>query len=473
MRKHYKSGIVGFMLSRLNKYLKNIIATALMGGICLMISPSGHSATPVSLNLTSFGTAGSKDDTALIQKALNACSKQGKTLHIPAMKSPYRVGPLRIPSRSRVTFAPGVVLQAVSGLREFQKLINIVDARDVELSGAGAILRMNKADYKGGEYRHCIYISGSTNVEISGLTCMDAAGDGLYISGSEKKNFSENITISGVTVKGSARQGLTVISARNLLVRKSVFAYSSGVTPQSGIDIEPASVHDRLERIRMEENVTEANAGNGIRIGLSKLRATSTPISIIIRRHQDKAAGQNGLLASNGTNNDAGVTGTVLIDRFSSENARLYGIAFSFWNASGPSAVVQDASILNANQGRGTDDNVAIAIIRGGGGTGRLGNIKFQRISIRDTSKKSTLAYYYTFVDYSRQGFDNVQFSQPGVLTGARHEHPLGLFQGQPVDSIEATDESHLADLWRRAEGIQQIKEKASNLLSNKSSVTN
>ena len=302
---------------------------------------------------------------------------------------------------------------------------------------------------------------------------MDAGGDGLYIGGSEKKSFSENVTISGVTVKGSARQGLTVISARNLLVRKSLFAHSSGVMPQSGIDIEAESVHDRLERVRMEENVTEANAGNGIRIDLSKLMAKSTPVSIIIRPHQDKAAGENGLVASNGTNNEAGVLGTVLIDRFSSENARLYGIAFSFWNASGPSAIVQDASILNANQGHGTDDNVAIAVIRGGGGRGRLGNVKFQRISIRDTSKKPTIEYYYSFADYSRQGFNNVLFSQPGVLTGARHDHPLGLFQGQPVDSIEATDESRLADLWRRAEAIQQIKEKASNLLPGKSSQAN
>lgn len=302
---------------------------------------------------------------------------------------------------------------------------------------------------------------------------MDAAGDGLYIGGSEKKSFSENVTISGVTVKGSARQGLTVISARNLLVQKSLFAQSSGVMPQSGIDIEPESIHDRLERIRIEENVTESNAGNGIRIGLSKLRAKSAPISIIIRRHQDKAAGQNGLFATNETNNDAGVAGTLLIDRFSSENARLYGIAFSFWNASGPSAVVQDASILNANQGRATDDNVAVAIIRGGGGVGRLGNIKFQRISIRDTSKITALDYYYTFADYSRQGFNDVLFSQPGVLTGARHDHPLGHFQGQPVDSIEATDESRLADLWRRAEAIKQVKEKASDLLSTKSSATN
>jgi len=369
-----------------------------------------------------------------------------------------------------VTFAPGVVLQAIAGFREFQRLINVVDARDVELSGAGAVLRMNKADYKRSEYRHCIYISGSTNVEISGLTCMDAGGDGLYISGSEKKPFSENITISDVKVKGSVRQGLTVISARNLLVRKSLFAYSSGVMPQSGIDIEPASVRDRLERIQMEENVTEANAGNGIRIALSKLRAESTPISVIIRRHQDKAAGQNGLFATNETNNEAGVPGTVLIDRFSSENARLYGIAFSFWNASGPSAIVQDASILNANQGHTTDYNAAVAIVRGGGGVGRLGNVKFQRVSIRDTSDKTALDYYYTFVDYSRKGFYNVLFSQPGVLTGARHEHPLGHFQGQPVDSIEATDEARLADLWRRAEAIKQVKEKASNLLSNKSS---
>jgi len=118
--------------------------------------------------------------------------------------------------------------------------------------------------------------------------------------------------------------------------------------------------------------------------------------------------------------------------------------------------------------GHATDDNTAIGIIRGGGGLGSIGNVKFQRISIRDTAKSPAIDYYYTFVDYSRQGLYKVLFSEPGILSGARHEHPLGLFQGQPVDAIEASDDSHLSELWRRAEVIQMLRQKTSRLVSSK-----
>src|SRR6476469_7049972 len=186
----------------------------LLSAICLFSGQDGKAIERTALSLASFGTAGGKDDTALIQKALDACSAQGKALHIPAMKKPYRVGPLRIPSGSHVTFESGVVLQSFTGFQQLQKLINIVDVRNVELSGYGAVLRMNKTEYKTGEYRHCVFIAGSTNVQIEGLTCADAGGDGFYISGSEKKPFSENVMIAGVKADGSKRQGLTVISAR-------------------------------------------------------------------------------------------------------------------------------------------------------------------------------------------------------------------------------------------------------------------
>jgi pectate lyase len=438
----------------------------LLSTICLFSGQDGKAIEPTTLSLTSFGTAGGKDDTALIQKALDACSAQGKALHIPAMKKPYRVGPLRIPSGSHVTFESGVVLQAVTGFQQLQKLINVVDVRNVRLSGYGAVLRMNKTEYKTGEYRHCVFIAGSTNVQIEGLTCADAGGDGFYISGSEKKSFSENVTIAGVKADGSKREGLTVISARNLMVRKSSFTHTSGVIPQGGIDIEPESANDRIENIRIEENVTEANAGDGIRIALSKLREKSAPVSLTINRHRDKASGKSSLFATNGTDGERGARGIVLLDRFSSEKANLYGIVFSFWNSSGPSVTVRDASILDANQGHATDDNTAIGVIRGGGGLGRIGNIKFQRISVRDTAKTPAIDYYYSFADYSRQGFSKVLFSEPGVLTGARHEHPLGRFQGQPVEVIEASDESHLTELWRRAEAIETLRRKASRLVS-------
>ena len=417
-------------------------------------STLGETPPSARVSLTSFSSGGSSptDQTSWIQRALEETSRKGQTLLIPRAAKPYQVRPIQIPTNAHVVLESGTVLQAAPGYTEFQRLLNIVDARNVQVEGSGATLRMAKSDYKTGEYRHCLYIAGSTGVTVRGVTCSEAGGDGFYISGSEKKPFSENLLVEEVKAEGSKRNGLTVISAKNLLVRRSTFARSTGVKPNTGIDLEPQSPADRLDAIRIEDNLTEENAGQGIRVAISKLTSKSYPVRVIISRHHDKKSGGSSLFATNETRGLRDVPGMVMIDHFSSESPRLYGILFSFWNSTGPKATVADAQILNANQARATDDNAAIGIIRGGGGTGCLGNIEFLRTSIRDTEKKPLIDHYFSFNDYSRKGFSKVAFSRPGILSGASRQHPFGLIQGQAVDTIDFANEASLAKLWRQSQ---------------------
>jgi len=411
------------------------------------------------VSLSAFPGGNNKSDqTTWIQNALEQASKKREALHIPRAAKPYSVRPLQIPSHTRLVLESGVVLQTAPGYTQFQRLINIVNVQDVEIAGYGATLRMNKEEYKNGEYRHCVYISGSTGIELNGVTCMEPGGDGFYVSGSEKKPFSENVTLENVSADGSTRNGLTIISAKNLIVRHSTFSRSAGVKPDSGIDLEPETPADRLDEVLLEDNTTEQNAGQGIRIAVSKLTPKSHPVQVLISGHHDRDAGGSSLFATNETRGLRGVSGTVTVEHFSSESPRLYGILFSFWNSNGPRAFISEAQILNANQSRSTDDNAAIGITRGGGGTGYLGNIEFVRTSIRDIEKTPLIDYYFSFNDYSQKGFSKIAFSQPGVLSGATHQHPLGMIQGQPVETIDLSDRSGLADLWKRAQDATKTK---------------
>lgn len=449
--------------------LKACAGGLFLSGALLFMPGKGMAGQALpSVSLKDFPGGNSRDQTDWIQKALEATSKKHQRLLIPRSARPYRVRPIQVPSNASLVFESGVVWQAAAGYRELQRLLNVVNVREVEIIGNGATLRMNRNEYNTGEYRHCVFISGSTAVHIQGLTCADAGGDGFYVSGSEKKPYSEDIRLYDVTAEGSRRNGLTVISARNLTVSKSRFARSFAVKPSSGIDLEPEAITDRLDGVVLEGNHTEENAGQGVRLAVSKLSAKSYPVRVVISHHRDLRSGGSSLVATNETGGQQDVGGTVDVNYFSSEAARLYGILFSFWNAGGPKVTVSDATIVNANGARATEDNVALAVIRGGGGKGRMGNIEFVRTSIRDTSSKPHLDHYFSFHDYSRIGFLRVAFSQPGVLSGAVHQHPSGLFQGLGVDSIALNNPAALSRLWQRAQGgqLNDASKAATNLVT-------
>ena len=107
------------------------------------------------LNVVAFGPVGlGGDDTEIFQTALNWTAALGQTLEIPASSSAYNVGPLYFPSNTSLVLDAGVVVQARPGFSANQRLLNIVNVKNVHVQGNGAVFRMRKAEYTSGEYRH-------------------------------------------------------------------------------------------------------------------------------------------------------------------------------------------------------------------------------------------------------------------------------------------------------------------------------
>ena len=75
-------------------------------------------------------------------------------------------------------------------------------------------------------------------------------------------------------------------------------------------------------------------------------------------------------------------------------------------------------TVVNSNRLRSTYDNSAIAVKRGGGGVGTIGNVSFVNAAIIDTT--ATIDTYFTFRDYSNIGFSLVKFVNPAELKGAK-----------------------------------------------------
>lgn len=435
--------------------MKSIIQIVFVSAAVIAVSGSqarGGTTNPAApkaareVTLRSFGQAGlGGDDTPVIQRAIAATSRSGQVLRIEVSKVPYRVGPLYLPSNSNLQLARGAVIQALPGYSDGQKLITIGDARNVRITGYGSTLKMNRSEYKGGEYRHCLYIIGSSNVVIKGVSCVDAGGAGIYVGSSDKRPYSEGVAIEDVRVEHSVGPGLNLVSGKHVRVQRSFFADSNGPEAPAGINVEPNRPSAILEDVRFESTATEKNAGDGIRFVFDRTNDTAAPVEIIVVGHHDKAAGASSF---SGVDDPAGgrpVGGSIVFENCRSENAQQYGAVLSFWSSAGPRAVFRNLTVINPNESKSTMDNAAIAVKRGGGGTGTIGNVSFIRTIVKDTRPKPKLSYYFSFADYSNVGIRNVSFSNPVELSGALHQHPVGLVQGAGVNQLSYSTETKLS----------------------------
>lgn len=224
------------------------------------------------------------DATDSLQAAIR--SKARKVV-VPLMPGPWVLRPIQLRSDLELEFQPGVLVLAKPG--EFRgggdSLFRGVDLTNVTLRGHGAILRMRKSDYQKppypkAEWRMGITLSGCRNALIEGFRIESTGGDGLYVGSSKAIRWCEDVVIRDCTCVDNHRQGLSVISAVNLLVERCTFSSTDGTPPEAGIDFEPDEPDERLVRCVVRDCVVENNSGNGLLVYLKPLTRDSQPVSI-------------------------------------------------------------------------------------------------------------------------------------------------------------------------------------------------
>ena len=192
-------------------------------------------------------------------------------------------------SNQEIVVADGVTVRALKGAfkRIGECLFNIPrGVSNVVLRGEGtATIAMNKRDYQNpeaysfSEWRHAISICGGNDVTVRDLTILSSGGDGVYV-----RDAARNVRLDRLVCRDHHRQGISVISAVNLLVTNCRFEETSGTPPQCGVDIEPNTPKDRLENVVFEDCAFVGNASSGILMYLAQLDDTTAPISVAFRR---------------------------------------------------------------------------------------------------------------------------------------------------------------------------------------------
>jgi hypothetical protein len=415
--------------------VKDSRGTTASSSLALTISglPSGSSLPPrpaTTFSLLYFGNAGyGGDDTNVFQIALNYTAANREALEIPA--GSYHISPISFPNNSYLVVDANVTVTANSGYATNARMLN-VNAQNVTIVGAGAatsIFHMLKAQYTSGEGRHCLDIENASNVTVSGISCNDSGGDGVYV------RASTYVTVEDSIFNNNRRQGSSITGQVNhVYYLRDHFTNTSGTAPQSGIDIEPDAAGDYVLDVHISDCYTDANAGDGLMISLWLLTSASQPVGVTVLRHHSTGNQRYGYV---GINNDpSNAPGAILIQDSFSDQSGSYGAAGRFFAANGASLTFQNLTVTNPHV-NGPDpsygDSAAVAVIRGGGGTVPIGNVHFLNVNIAVTNGK--VNRYFNFLDDSNVGVTNVQFI-PGSLSGATLAPPNGLVQGQAYNSI-------------------------------------
>jgi hypothetical protein len=288
-----------------------------------------------------------EDATDSLQAAINSGVSR---LIIPNVGQEWVVRPLTLRSNLELILEEGVVIAAKRG--EYHgstdSVFNATDADNLIIRGYGATVRMNKADYMSPDYKKAEWRMGfrflsCRNVEIHGVTVRDTGGDGIYLGRSSSGRPNENIVIRDVTADNNYRQGISVITARNLLIENCVFNNTGGTAPSAGIDLEPNRSDEALENIIVRNCVFENNDVLGIHVYLNYLTG---PVGVsVLWENNIVRGGDYGLhvrrIHPNGPHGQIVFRGCIV------ENTRLNGIRVRSVDADSVDVIFEDCLLAN------------------------------------------------------------------------------------------------------------------------------
>jgi len=225
-----------------------------------------------------------EDSTEFIQKAIHSPAKK---VVIPYVGRPWIIRPLKLRSNLELLLEPGVLLLAKKDAfrGRHASIFTAVTQENITIRGYGSTLRMRKKDYQQppyekAEWRMGIMLLGCKNVLLEGLRVESSGGDGIYLGSSEKRHWCEEVVIRDCICDDNHRQGISVISAENLLIENCVLSNTQGTPPEAGIDFEPDSPHDRIINCVVRNCLMENNAGNAILVYLRPLNQSSQAVSL-------------------------------------------------------------------------------------------------------------------------------------------------------------------------------------------------
>lgn len=126
-----------------------------------------------------------------------------------------------------------------------------------------------------GEWGHGIRITeGASNVVVKNVRVLDCWGDGIAVDGN-KVNI--NVLIENFDITNCRRQGISVIYAKDCVIRNGIITNIQGTEPHLAIDIEPNS-NGFCENVTIENVSIDSEKGIGVFTALKEFQTRHVTI---------------------------------------------------------------------------------------------------------------------------------------------------------------------------------------------------
>lgn len=334
------------------------------------------------------------DATSALQGAIRSGARR---VLVENLGSPWIVDRIQLASDQEIVFEKGVVVQAKRGAfhGKTDSLFSASGVSHLALTGPGATLRMWKADYTTSDYtksewRHAIALRSCTDVSITGLTIMDSGGDGIYLGAARRGETNEGVTLRDLVLRNHHRQGISVISAEDLLIERCALVDTGGTAPQAGIDFEPNDAEDRLVNIVMRDCRSDRNRGCAYEFHLPKLNRSTRPVSIRLERCTSKGGRRSVAFVTGNAEADA-VGGRVEFIDCRFDDSELEAITIRRKPARGCLVRFANCTITNPAAKQPTIAPISIGSIPGN--SEDVGGVEWAGCTITDSLARRPLAY--------------------------------------------------------------------------------
>ena len=337
------------------------------------------------------------DSTEATQALQSAINSGAQKVIVENMGAPWIVDEIQLASNQELFFGKGVFVIAKKGAFK-GKGDSLLTARlkeNVTLTGYGATLRMHKQDYDSAEYekaewRHILRFYSCSNVRISGLTLMESGGDGIYLGTGKRGVPNKDVHIKDVVCDSNYRQGISVISAENLLIENCILKNTSGTAPQAGIDFEPNRPDERLVNCVMRNCISENNNGDAYEFYLANMTSASEPVSIRLENCQSKGCRVSAVRCITRSDSSDSTKGSIEFVSCTFEGSERSGIIVS--------NVVSGCRIRFVNCGIANvalnlPEQSPITFTSRVGTSGNIGGVKFVNCVVKDAIDRPVITF--------------------------------------------------------------------------------
>ncbi len=336
-----------------------------------------------------------EDSTAALQAAIHSGAKK---VIVEKMDGPWIVTPIQLASDQEIVFEKGVTVQAKKG--EFKgataSLFTASLKENIRLTGSGAILQMRRADYhaapyQNAEWRNGISLRSCSNVSISGLVIRETGGDGVYLGVAKRGVTNQKITIKNVVFERNYRQGISIISAEDLLIENTEFKETAGTAPMAGVDFEPNLSDECLVNCVLRNCVSENNQGPGYLLYLPNLTRDSRPVSIRFENCQSTGKGR-ALSCTTRNNTPGSVTGSIDFENCTFKSTDASPVQFLDKPADVCPITLKNCTIIGPD-----NDDAALPVIQftaRTGVVGEIGGVTFDQCVVKSAAGHPVMSFY-------------------------------------------------------------------------------